>query len=122
MKQIEDHLWTATRTRGGGRNKSQGGNLQKEVVRSRSPIKWSNATNQDGYSSKAQQVLDREMERNYKRIMVLQTAGQLGNTTEVDYMRFKDTLKQKYKHEEYPQVRKTGVDAVHESCPQRSNM
>ena len=26
--------------------------------------------------------------------------------------------------EEYPQpqVRKTGVDAVHESCPQRSNM
>ena len=34
----------------------------------------------------------------------------------------------KYKHDEYPQVRKTGVDnnniliAVHESCPQRSNM
>ena len=28
------------------------------------------------------------------------------------YMRFKDTLKQKYKHEEYSQVRKTGVDAV----------
>ena len=34
----------------------------------------------------------------------------------------KKTLKQKYKHEEYPPVRKTGVDAVHESCPQRSNM
>ena len=33
-----------------------------------------------------------------------------------------DTLKQKYKHDEYPQVRKSGVDAVHETCPQRSNM
>ena len=49
-------------------------------------------------------------------------SGQFGSTTEVDNMRFKDTMKQKYKHEEYPQVRKTGVDAVHESCPQRSNM
>ena len=37
-------------------------------------------------------------------------------------MIFKDTLKQKYKHDKYPQVRKTGVDAVHESCPERSNM
>ena len=26
-------------------------------------------------------------------------------------MRFKDTFKQKYKRDEYPQVRKTGVDA-----------
>ena len=51
--------------------------------------------------------------------MVLQ---QLGNTTEVDNMRFKDTSKHKYRHEEYTQVRKTGVDAVHESCPKRSNM
>ena len=41
MKQIEDHLWTATRTRGGGRDKSQGGNLQQEVVGSGSLIKWS---------------------------------------------------------------------------------
>ena len=37
-------------------------------------------------------------------------------------MRFKDTLKHKYKHEENPQVRKTGVDAVHGRCAQRSNM
>ena len=36
--------------------------------------------------------------------------------------RFKDTLKQKYKHQEYPQVRKTGVYAVHESCPQKFNI
>ena len=50
------------------------------------------------------------------------TAGQLGNTTEVINMRFQDTLKQKHKHEGYPQVRKTGVDAGHENCPQRSNM
>jgi hypothetical protein len=39
---------------------------------------------------------------------------------EVDYMGFKITQAEvqptmKYK---YPQVRKTGVDAVHESCPQ----
>ena len=34
-------------------------------------------------------------------------------------MRFKDTLKQKYKHEEYPQVRKTGVDALHEKAAHR---
>ena len=61
------------------------------------------------------------MERNYKDDGS-STAGQLGNTTEVDNMRFKDTLKLKYKHDEYPQVRKTGVDVVHESCPQRSNM
>ena len=27
-----------------------------------------------------------------------------------------------YKHEENPKVRKTGVDAEHGSCPQRSNM
>ena len=43
-------------------------------------------------------------------------------TTVVEHMRFKDTLKQKYKHEENPQVRKTGADAVHGSCPPRSNM
>ena len=54
------------------------------------------------------------MERNYKDDGASIT-GQLRNTTEVYNMRFKDTLKQKYKHEEYLQVRKTGVDAVHES-------
>ena len=27
-------------------------------------------------------------------------------------MRFKDTLKQKFEHEEYPQVRKADLDAV----------
>ena len=42
---------------------------------------------------------------------------QIGNTTAVDNMRFKDTLKQKYKQEEYPQVRKTGVDGVHKKLP-----
>ena len=53
-------------------------------------------------------------------MMVLQ---QLGSTTEVVNIRLKDTLKQKYKNEEYPQpqVRKTDVGAVHESCPQGSN-
>ena len=40
-KQIEDLLWTKTRTRGRGRQKIQGGNLQQEVVRNGSPIKWS---------------------------------------------------------------------------------
>ena len=40
-------------------------------------------------------------------------------TTEVEHMRFKDTLKQKYKHEENPQVRKRGVDAVHGKLPHR---
>ena len=48
------------------------------------------------------------MERNYKDDGS-STARQLGNITEVDYMRFKDTLKQKYKHDEYPQVRKRQV-------------
>ena len=61
------------------------------------------------------------MERDYKDDGS-STARQLGNTTEVDNMRFKDTPKQKYNHEEYPQVQKTGEDAVHESCPQRSNI
>ena len=41
MRQIEDLLWTATRTRGGGRYKSQGGNWHQAVVQSRSLIKWS---------------------------------------------------------------------------------
>ncbi len=38
---------------------------------------------------------------------------------EVEYMRFRIT-QQKYNKNEYkyPQVRKTGVDAVHGSCPQ----
>jgi hypothetical protein len=38
----------------------------------------------------------------------------------MDHMRFLDhTEKQKYnKMNKYPQVRKTGVDAVHESCSQ----
>ena len=34
----------------------------------------------------------------------------------------KSVLEPKYKHGEYPQVRKTGVYAVHESYQQRSNM
>ena len=42
-------------------------------------------------------------------------------TNEMDHIRFKYSLNQKYKHEENPQVRKKGVDAVHGSCPQRSN-
>ena len=40
----------------------------------------------------------------------------------MDHLRFKYTLNQKYKYEENPQVRKTGVDAVLGSCPQRSNI
>ena len=40
-------------------------------------------------------------------------------TTEVEHMRFKGTLKQKYKHEENPQVRKRGVGAVHGKLPHR---
>ena len=39
------------------------------------------------------------MERNYEDDGS-STAGELRNTTEMDNMRFKDTLKQKYKHEE----------------------
>ena len=38
-------------------------------------------------------------------------------------MRFRTTEQAEVQqHEEYPQVGKTGVDAVQESCPQRSNM
>jgi hypothetical protein len=39
---------------------------------------------------------------------------------EVDYLRFKITQAEVQPTNgcEYPQVRKTGVDAVHESCPQ----
>ena len=40
----------------------------------------------------------------------LKTAG--NGTQEIQ-----DTLKQKYKHEKSPQVRKTGVDAVHRKLP-----
>ena len=68
------------------------------------------------------QMVREERWRETTRMMVLQQQDSLENTTEVDNMRFKDTLKQKYKHEAYPQVRKTGGDAEHESCPQRSNM
>ena len=53
--------------------------------------------------------------------MVLQQQDSLG-TTEVDNIRTKNILNQKYKHEEYPQVRKTGVDVANESYPQRSIM
>ena len=40
-KKIEDLWWTKTRTRGRGRQKIQGGNLQQEVVRNGSLIKLS---------------------------------------------------------------------------------
>ena len=66
-------------------------------------------------------IVREEIWRETGRMMDLQQQDSL-KKTEVDYMRFKDTLKQKYKHEENPKVRKTGVDAVHGSCPQRSNM
>ena len=56
------------------------------------------------------------------RMMVLQQVGS-PRLTEIEHMRFKTTKQQKYNnHEENPQVRKTDVDAVHESCLQRSSM
>ena len=54
---------------------------------------------------KTQMVSGERWRENYKNDGS-STAGQLGNTSEVDNMRFKDTLKQKYMHDEYPQVRK----------------
>ena len=56
------------------------------------------------------------------RMMDLQQEGS-PRLTEIEHMRFKTTKQQKYNnHEENPQVRKTGADAVHKSCPQRSSM
>ena len=59
--------------------------------------------------------------RETTRMMTLQTAGQLEDNLKWKHMRFKDKLT-KVQHEENPQVRKTGVDAVHGRCAQRSNM
>jgi hypothetical protein len=60
--------------------------------------------------------------RETTRMMVLQKKRLADwKITEMKHMRFKTTQKQqKYniKMNKYPQVGKTGVDAVHGSCPQ----
>ena len=89
------------------------------VVPNGSPIKWSMPL--PLMATVKTKMVREERWRETTRMVVLKQQDSL-ETTDVDHMRFKDKLKHKYKHEENPQVRKTGVDAVHGSCPQRSNM
>ncbi len=77
-----------------------------------------NATNSDGNSS---DTTDQggEMVRNYK-MKALQQDEQTGDQKKWTIWdsrshTSRSTTNSEYK---YPQVRKTGVDAVHESCPQ----
>ena len=76
-KQIEALLWTETRTRGGGRNKSQGGIQQQDVVRSGSPIKWS--TPLPLMATVKTQHVREERWRETTRMMVLQQGEQTGD-------------------------------------------
>ena len=57
------------------------------------------------------------MERKYN-----DDGSSTGGLTEMENMIFKTPwIQHRYnKHEEYSQIRMTGVDAVHKSCPQRS--
>ncbi len=78
-----------------------------------------NATTSDGNSS---DTTDQggEMERKHKDDGSTTRMNRLEINKKMDYMRFKDhtsrsTTNYEYK---YPLVGKTGVDAVHESCPQ----
>ena len=52
-------------------------------------------------------------------MMVLQQVNRLETNRKVEHMRFKTTKKYRSTTtmKEYPQVRKTGVDAVHEKLP-----
>jgi hypothetical protein len=68
-----------------------------------------NATTSDGNSSDTTNQ-GGEMERNYKDDGSSTRMNRL-EIKEMDYMRFKTT------QTEYPQVGKTGVDAVHEKLP-----
>ncbi len=72
-----------------------------------------NATNSDGNSSDT-------TDQGEEMVRKLQKDEQTGDQKEVDYMRFKSTQAEVQPTNEYkyPQVRKTGVDAVHESCTQ----
>ncbi len=76
------------------------------------------ATNSDGNSSDTTNQGE-EMKRNYKDDGSSTMDETDWRSSEVEYMRFR-TTQQKYNKNEYkyPQVRKTGVDAVHGSCPQ----
>jgi hypothetical protein len=76
-----------------------------------------NATNSDGNSSD-KTIQGGKMERNYKNdgssTKVKQTGDQKSGIYEIQDHTSRSTTTI-YK---YPQVRKTGVDAVHGSCPQ----
>jgi hypothetical protein len=61
------------------------------------------------------------MERYYKDDGSSTRMNRLEDHQKMDYMRFKTTQKNRSTNKnmnKYPQVRKTGVEAVHGSCPQ----
>ena len=88
-KQIEALLWTETRASGGGRNKSQGGIQQQDVVRSGSPIKWS--TPLPLMATVKTQHVREERWRETTRMMVLQQGETDWRLLKVDHMKFKTT-------------------------------
>ena len=81
--------WTATRTRGGGRYKRQGGIQQQEVVRIRNLIKWSTPLTRMANSSDTTNQ-GGKMERNYKDEDSTPRMNRL-EIKEMEYMRFKTT-------------------------------
>jgi hypothetical protein len=79
-----------------------------------------NTTNSDDNSS---DTTDQggEMVRNYKNEGSTARMNKTGRSPKIDYMRFKTTQKNRSTNKnmnKYPQVRKTGGDAVHGSCRQ----
>jgi hypothetical protein len=121
-KQIEALLWKETRTRGGGRNKSQGGIQQQDVFRNDSPIKWS--MSQPLMATVKTQHVREGKWRETTRMMVLQQGQTDWRLLKVDHMKFKTTQKHRstITMKEYPQVGKTGVDAVHEKAAHRRSI
>ena len=116
-KQIEDLLWTATRTRGGGRKKIQGGFLQQEVVRSGSPIKWS--TPLPLMATVQTQMVREEGWSEYTRMMVLQQQDSLETTESGPYeiqAHGHRSTSMKRAHKSERQV----LMQYMKSCPQRS--
>ena len=76
----------STRTRGGGRQKVQGGNLQQEVVWSGSPIKWS--TPLALMETVKTQHIWEERWREYTKMMVLQQVKKLETNSSGTYEGF----------------------------------
>ncbi len=103
-----------------GRNKIQGGIQQQDVVRSGSLVKWS--TLLPLMATVQTQYVREEIWRENIKDDGSSTRLADWKINEMKHMRFKTTQKNNRittkNMNKYPQVRKTGVDALHGSCAQ----